>query len=173
LVFVVTLQDRSQTMSILRPSSTLFYTNPLFQSGLDALSWWLEENHYSQHAREAVLAHTAAEGTPTGCAYLETEDEGPATEAFVGALPAVPYDSTEWGEDRPDDADRSIPADTVLVPPELLELAPLCGGGPEPPTPTDEDLADYGHDLELLEREQVRALLARADAADAPRYGYE
>jgi len=157
-------------MSILHSPSTPFYTNPIFQSGLDALSWWLEENHYSQHAREAVLAHTAAEGTPTGCAYLEAEDEGPATEAFVGVLPAVPYDSAEWGDDGPDDSDRSVPADAVLVPPELLELAPICGGGPKPFEPSDEDLTDYAAwSAELDAREEIRA----AEDAHNPMWGYE
>jgi hypothetical protein len=157
-------------MSILRPPSTPFYTDPLFQSGLDALSWWLEEHHYSPHAREAVLAHTAAEGTPTGCADLEAEDEGPATEAFVGALPAVPFDSAEWGEDGPDDGDRSIPADAVLVPPELLELAPIVGGAPESFTPTDEDLADYAAwSAELDAREEI----GRMEEVRNPMWGYE
>jgi hypothetical protein len=133
-------------MSILRTPSALFYTNPAIRPGLDALSWWLEEHHYSQHAREAILAHVAGEGTPTGCPYLEAEDEGPATEAFVSALPAVAYDSATWGDDGPDDGDRSIPADAVLVPPELLELAPIVGMAPEdeprPFAPSPEDRAD-------------------------------
>lgn len=119
--------------------------NPALRPGLDALSWWLEDNHYSQHAREAILAHTAAEGTPTGSVYLEAEDEAEATEAFVSALPAVSMDDAAWdrpdvfldaqmladgthpfpfGDEPDDDADRSIPPGAVLIPPELEPDAP-------------------------------------------------
>lgn len=110
------------------------------------MSWWLRENHYIPHAREAVLAHTAEAGTPTGSIYLDPEDEAAATEAFVGALPAIPFDSAEWGDDGPADGARSIPADAVLVPPELLELAAITGGatGDEPRwlAPSPDDVAD-------------------------------
>ena len=51
------------------------YHNSAFQPGLDALSLWLEDNSYSQHARDRILAHAAVDGTPSGSPYLDAEDE--------------------------------------------------------------------------------------------------
>jgi hypothetical protein len=137
-----------------------------------------------QHAREAILAHTAAEGTPTGCAYLDVEDEAAATEAFVEALPAVAFDSAEWGDDGPDDADRSIPAGAVLVPPELEPLddhpgesyeeaapvlPPIAGGAPEPYRPTEDDWREYREHFDRLDRLEA----IDRDIPEQPRFGYE
>lgn len=143
------------------------YVNPALRPGLEALRWALLDRHYSDHAAGRIVAHAAREGTPTGSPDLEPEDEGPATEAFVGALPSVRFDSAAWDDEsvlfdagmlaegrhpwpipaEPDGPfDRSVPADAVLVPPEFLELPPICGGSPDaggPYEPTAEDLADY------------------------------
>jgi hypothetical protein len=145
--------------------------NPQFAPALEQLGILLDDYHYSPHARGRILAFTAIHGTPTGCPELDREDEQDAEMVFVSELPEVPFDSESWGRedvvldvallvenrhpwpmpDEPDDADRSIPADAVLVPPELLDLAPISGGAPEdlpglecePYVPTAEDLADY------------------------------
>jgi hypothetical protein len=114
--------------------------NPALRPGLDALSLWLAEHDYSMPAIDRILAHTAAEGTPTGSPYLDAGDEAGATEAFVDALEPVPGDSPAWDDPAvyldveslreaagsPGDADRSIPADAMLVPPELddFEMEP-------------------------------------------------
>jgi hypothetical protein len=141
-------------MSILRPPSIPFYANPPLRPGLDALSWWLEDRHYTPHARDRILAYAAARGTPTGSPDLEAGDEAEATEAFVGGLPDVPPDDPAWDDQtfvldaemlaegnhpwpiptRPeDDDDRSMPPDAVLMPPELER---------EGFDPTPEDLED-------------------------------
>jgi hypothetical protein len=125
--------------------------------------------------RKAILAHAAAEGTPTGSPYLEREDEAEATEAFVGALPDVPLDDPSWDDPtfvfdaemlaegnhpwpiptRPeDDDDRSVPPDAVLMPPELE---------PEGFEPTTEDLEDLRR--WALEVEAVRLGLTIAPIA--------
>jgi hypothetical protein len=123
------------------------YLNPAFRPGLDALSLWLAERGYSAHAIDRILAH-AANGTPTGSPYLDAEDETGASDAFVDGLEPVPGDSPGWDDPGVfidvdsileaaqglDDADRSIPAGAVLVPPELdddLGLPSLSGGAPE------------------------------------------
>jgi hypothetical protein len=113
--------------------------NPALRPGLDALSLWLAEQGYSTHAIDRILAYTAAADTPTGSPYLDDEDEAGATEAFVDALAHAPDDHPAWddpgyldvesireAEGSPGDADRSIPADAILIPPELddLEIEP-------------------------------------------------
>jgi hypothetical protein len=112
------------------------HISPSVRPGLDALSLWLENEHYSQHARESILAHAAAEGTPTGSPYLEPGDEAGSNGAFIRALEPVPYSSPAWDlEDvildaamlaagthpfpMPDDDGRDIPPDAAVVPPEL------------------------------------------------------
>ena len=90
------------------------YHNSAFQPGLDALSLWLEDNQYSQHAREAILAHAAAHGTPSGSPYLDAEDEAGA--AFVDGLEHVPGDSSGW-----DDPSVFIDADSLR---EAAEATP-------------------------------------------------
>jgi hypothetical protein len=59
----------------------------------------LDDYHYSQHAKERILAYTAAHGTPSGCAYLDREDERDAEMIFVAELPAIPYDEPTWDDD--------------------------------------------------------------------------
>lgn len=67
---------------------------------LAGLRAWLLDHFYSQHAAEHITAHVEAEGTPTGSAYLEAEDEAGATEAYVSALEPVAYDDPAWGDDE-------------------------------------------------------------------------
>jgi hypothetical protein len=123
------------------------YRNPAFQPGLDALSAFLAENQYSMHAIDRILAHAAAHGTPTGSPYLDAEDESGATDAFVDGLDPVSGDSSGWddpsvfldadslreaAEATPEpEADRSIPGDAILVPPEFEDIlgAPALSGG--------------------------------------------
>jgi hypothetical protein len=59
----------------------------------------LTDYRYTPHAIAAVLAYTAAHGTPSGSAYLDREDEADATEAYISGLDPVPYSSPEWGPD--------------------------------------------------------------------------
>jgi hypothetical protein len=114
--------------------------NPSFRPGLDALSLWLAEHDYPMPAIDRILSHTAAEGTPTGSPDLDPGDEAGATEAFVDALEPVAGDHPAWDDPAAhldaesileaagglDDADRSVPADAILMPPELddLEMEP-------------------------------------------------
>jgi hypothetical protein len=163
-------------MSIVATPSIPLYVSPATRAGLDALSLWLEQNHYSQHAREAVLSHTAREGTPTGSSYLETADEAGATEAFVDALPSVDASSESW--DREDvvldsamlaegnhpwplvqDCDDDRTEDLAAAALEDLAIPPVCGGSEEaePFEPTAEDLADFGRWSEDLERRREMA----------------
>jgi len=112
-------------------------TGPVHPAALGALQSWLRDNHYSVHAIDAVIAHAAEEGTPTGSPYLDPEDEAAATEAFVAAMPAVSGCSNDWDDpsiyldvDTLLEAGRPrIPTD-ALVPPEL---------DPEPYAPTEEE----------------------------------
>jgi hypothetical protein len=133
--------------------------NPALRPGLAALVGFLMDEDYSTHAIDRVLGHVGATGCLAAAEYLDPEDEEAATEAFVDALAAVPYGAEAW--DKPDvyiDAEsileaidrRRIPRDAILIPPEL-----------EPEyEPTAEDLAEYGHYLEGLDREQVAAMVA-------------
>jgi hypothetical protein len=138
-----------------------------FAKPLGALGEWLLDNHYSQHAAEAIVGHTAAEGTPTGSPYLDREDEPTASEVFVEAMEAVPFDDPAWGDPGPGDSDRSVPAGAAIVPTELLDLAPICGGGPEPFEPSEGDWEDYRRWAAEVE---ARARAARTGEA---LYGYE
>jgi hypothetical protein len=133
--------------------------NPALRPGLAALAEFLRDKDYSTHAIDRVLGHVGATGCLATAAYLDREDEAEATEVFIGALPEVPDDSQAWS--KPDVfidvesliealARRRIPRDAILLPPEL-----------EPEyEPTAEDLADFGHWLEGLDREQVAAMVA-------------
>jgi hypothetical protein len=114
------------------------YRNPALRPGLAALVAWLLEQRYSSHAIGRIEGHVAVHGTLAG-SMIDPEDEAAAEEAFVGGLDAVPGDSDAWG--RPDTfldveslleprgavaieppaGDRSIPADAVLLPPELVD----------------------------------------------------
>jgi hypothetical protein len=116
---------------------------------------------------------------------IEPQDEAAAEDAFVEALDAVPGDSAAW--DRPDAfidveslleprgavavepsvGDRSIPADAVIMPPELdedvLGLPAIAGAAPEPdgePEPFDPSPVDSA---------DSRAPFDRVE----PLYGYE
>lgn len=121
--------------------SVPLFINPAVRPGLDALSLWLEQAHYSQHAREAILAHAAREGTPTGSSYLEAEDEAGATGAYLRALPAVPYADPAW-----DDESVILDVPMMIDGTHPFPLAPISGGAPDDGpafTPTAEDWADY------------------------------
>jgi hypothetical protein len=126
--------------------------NPALRPGLDALVGFLIDKDYTAHAVAHILGHVGATGCLATAEYLDREDEEAATEAFVEALPGVPYDAEAWA--RPDvylDAEsilaaagrRRIPRGVRLVPPEL---EPEDG-------PTAADLAEYGHYLEALDRD--------------------
>ena len=133
--------------------------NPALRPGLAALVGFLLDKDYSAHAVDRILGHVGATGCLATAEYLDREDEEAATEAFVEALAAIPYDAEAW--DEPDayiDAEsileaidrRRIPRGAVLIPPELESEY----------EPTAEDLAEYGHWLEGLDREQVAAMAA-------------
>jgi hypothetical protein len=98
--------------------------NPQVAVALEQLGLLLDDYHYSAYAKARILAYTAREGTPTGCRYLDREDEHDAEMVFVDSLPAVPFDSAAW--DREDtflDA-RMLAADTHPLP---------FGDGPDAP----------------------------------------
>jgi hypothetical protein len=142
---------------------TLSPNRDVDQFALRALAWWLLSRDYSQHSREAIVAHAAAEGTPTGCGYLDPSDEAAATETFIGAMAPVPSDDPAWDDEtmcldaemlalgnhpwpiparEEDDDDRAVPPDAAPMPPEF--------------EPTAEDLADYDAWLADLERRRDR-----------------
>jgi hypothetical protein len=73
-----------------------FDVNPHVAQALVELSILMDDYHYSQHAREQILAYTAAHGTPSGCACLDREDEADASMVFEESLPIVPWDSPAW-----------------------------------------------------------------------------
>ena len=75
------------------------YVNPAIGPALDALSRWLEDNHYPPRALERVVAYAARERTPTGSPCLKTEHEAGASGAFLRNLPAVPHDSPAWDDE--------------------------------------------------------------------------
>jgi hypothetical protein len=83
--------------------------------GFEALWWALIDNNYSAVAAFAVCNHVLAEGCLAGCSIILPADEATLEAAYVGALPAVPFNSPEWDGE----SDRSIPAGARLVPPEL------------------------------------------------------
>jgi hypothetical protein len=84
---------------------------------MPALWSWLVDHHYSLHAVERIVAHTLAEGTPTGAPELDREDEELATEVWIEAMPRVPMAARDW--------DGRIPAGIVFVTDAEAE-APLC-----------------------------------------------
>jgi hypothetical protein len=150
----------------------LYAGNPL-QAGLDALSLLLEDYHYSQTAREAIVTYTAVHGTPSGNEFLDAEDEHDANMVFEESLPAVPYDSPEWGDPLDEATLISHEApDGRHVARKMMDagsLPPIAGGGPEF-IPSAEDLADYAAWAEELDRrEEIR----QAELRHNPEFGYE
>jgi hypothetical protein len=99
-------------------ASIRFDVNPQVAIALEQLGVLLTDYHYSQHAKERILAYTAVHGTPSGCPELDREDEHDAELVFTSELPAVPFDSSAW--------DREI--DTVTLDVEML----LAGTHPFP-----------------------------------------
>jgi hypothetical protein len=125
---------------IMGHSTTIpLHVSPSVRKALRELDTLLEDYHYSPHARGQIVAHTAREGTPTGCAYLDREDEADASMVFESELEPVPYDSDVWDRDtgvlfdaamlaegnhpwplvQDCSDDRTIPPDADLLPPEL------------------------------------------------------
>jgi hypothetical protein len=161
---------------------------PIQPEALWALQGWLMDNHYCPHAAGRIVAYAAEEGTPTGSPYLDREDEATATEVYCEALPAVCWTSHEWGNATGDESmfrledDTWTPVDALrAIPPELdeeeeaallaawdrqadEEIRRLEAGRPAPEPaayePTEQDLADYGDWLEMLDRQQFSAMAA-------------
>ena len=163
-------------------ASVALYCNPAFVPGLEALAGFLLDNNYSAHAMDQIIGLASVEGTVTGSAYLEPEDEAGATEAFVAALPDVADDSPAW-----DDPSVILDVELLLaaahpypMPPEPAEegaevrrvrrwyrehmagfpAPPSIRGGSdeaEPFEPSAEDLADYHAWSEALERRRTAA----------------
>jgi hypothetical protein len=174
------------------------YVSPSTRKALEALATLLLDYHYSAHAIGRIAAYAAANGTPTGCAYLDREDEADATEVFVAELGPVDYDSPAWAREdvfldvellaagthpapfgEPDLAtliSHEAP-DGPAVARKLMDaglLPPLAGGAPDDEwpafTPTAEDLADYAAWAEECDRrEELRAAEERRN----PEFGYE
>lgn len=133
-------------MISLHARSLPIHHNPALLPGMVALTEYLWGRGYPQRAYSRIVAYAGIDGTPTGCPGLRPEDEGPATESFVDALPDAPDDDPAWGnpsvfidvesllEPReavaigPENGDRSIPPGAILIPPELDDDAcPRCG----------------------------------------------
>jgi hypothetical protein len=155
--------------------------NPLTFAAALEMGLTLADLGSSPAARDRIIRHATAAGTLAG-SEIDPEDEAAAEEAFVEALDAVPGDSDAW--DRPDAfldveslleprravgveppaEDRTIPADAVLMPPELEEdvlgLPAIAGGAPGPvaePLPFEPSPVDWAHSHAYVE----------------PLYGYE
>jgi hypothetical protein len=132
-------------MSNILQSSERIHRNTRLQPGLDALNAWLENHHYSQHAREQIVIHTGSKGMPVGSAYLEPEDLRGATTVFVKALAAAAKGGFDRAIQRVEESDP--------IPSHLVEnfrlvddwVAPIRGGSPddEPYRPSAEDLEEY------------------------------
>jgi hypothetical protein len=146
--------------------------NPVIRRALGELSTLLEDYHYSQHARERIVAYTAREGTPTGCPELDPEDDHDAEMVFVAELPEIPFDSPAWdredvfldvrmlaagvhplpfgdGPDAPDaDPQFAFPGIAPLA--ERLALPSISGGAPGH-VYTDQDHADHMAWLDSLD----------------------
>jgi hypothetical protein len=125
-------------MSIVHTPSVPLYRNPAYRPGLAALVAWLLDQRYSSHAIARIESYVAVHGTLAG-SMIEPEDEAAVEEAFVEGLDAVPGDSDAWDRPHafvdveslleprravaaePPAEDRSIPADAVLMPPEVAD----------------------------------------------------
>jgi hypothetical protein len=59
----------------------------------------LRDYGYSAHARDRIACWTATHGTPTGCPYLDREDEQDVTEVYVAGLEPVPFTGEAWDRD--------------------------------------------------------------------------
>jgi hypothetical protein len=174
-------------MSSVARASIPLHVSPSVRKALGELATLLRDYHYSEHAVGRIVAHTAREGTPTGCPELDREDEQDASEVFVAELEPVGLDSPAWDVDAgavyldvdlivrgehpfPIDPDAD---DTGEFPPSPLEaiaaaLPPVAGGSPEAERyePTPEDLADLARWSEDLERRR-NAAEGRSGAHDA------
>jgi hypothetical protein len=172
-----------------RMSGIPFDVNPQIRTALVQLSILMDDYHYSQHAKERILAYTALHGTPSLCPELDVEDEADAELIFVAELPAIPYDSPAWDDDgsvildmpmlwtgthpyplmdpsEPDEATliSHEASDGAVVAAKMIEsgvLPPLSGGSPEPYIPSKEDLQDLADWLEQLDRERDIAEMRR------------
>jgi hypothetical protein len=169
--------------------------NPHVAVALDQLGVLLDDYGYSAHAKARIWAYTAQNGTPTGCRYLDREDEADASMVFEESLPAVPYDSEAWdkedvfldarmlaagthplpfgeGPDAPD-GDPQVRFAGIESLAERMSLPPVSGGAPEF-IPSAADLQEYGVWSEELDRrrswdEQTAAWNdERWDAGDRP-----
>jgi hypothetical protein len=114
----------------------------------DELDTLLEDYHYSPHARAQIVAYTAREGMPTGCAYLDREDEQDTSEVFVAELEPVPLDHESW--DRPD---VMLDAELLAEGTHPFPVAPISGGcgEPAPFEPSEADWQDYRQHLDQVE----------------------
>lgn len=84
-------------------SATDCDVNRLIAPGLEALSWHLLEESYSAVTVFDVCHYVLDHGTLEGNGLIFDEDYEAAEAAYVNSLPAVPYDSAEWGEAEPDE----------------------------------------------------------------------
>jgi hypothetical protein len=73
--------------------------SPSTRKALEALATLLLDYHYSGHAIGRIAAYAAANGTPTGCPYLDREDEEDANMVFEREQEPVSFDSECWGRD--------------------------------------------------------------------------
>lgn len=88
---------------------------------VETLRAWLWDNHYSPHAADRIVAHAEAEGTVSGCPYLDREDEAAASEVYAEAFEPVGRTSPAWGNasDAPSPLDPLDDIWSTVIPPEL------------------------------------------------------
>jgi hypothetical protein len=154
------------------------FKNTQLRDAADRMAVVLRDRTYCPKARDQVVRWAIAEGTPTGCPYLDHEDEDAATEAFIAGMEAVSLDSDAWDRDTsvlfdvamlaegnhpfplPHEGDDDRDFDAAMAALEDLPL-PISGGSPEAFEPSEADWADYHRWSEDLERR------------DGALYGYE
>jgi hypothetical protein len=155
-----------------------FDVNPHVAIALEQLGVLLDDYSYSQHAKERILAYTAANGTPSMCPELDASDEHDAEMVFVAELPAIPLDDPAWdredtfldaamladgthpspfGEPRAPDEDYYHPYSPNHPANRSVTLPPVSGGCDEEPegfVPSPSDWDSYREWSERLDAER-------------------
>jgi hypothetical protein len=125
-----------------------FHINPALAPAADALGVTLFGLGYHEHARGKIVALALVTGDPTASEELCDEDQSEAVDAWVDALPEVPYSDPAW--DR-DDAFLDVamlaagthPLPWGIVPPELEDEL-------EPPDAPDDRPSRSSHFADML-----------------------
>lgn len=73
-----------------------FHRNPALAPAVNALSTTLWGAGYHEHAREKIVRLAWITGDPTASVELCDEDHQEAVDAWIEALPEVPFDHPSW-----------------------------------------------------------------------------